>query len=116
VKQINTYSWHPGARGPQVYSLHGADGTAKGFDEAPKRPNDPEKCGWTYLVDIDTRARGEKAEDCGGQYGVSVSRADGLLGKFRYLLLDISETEDDDKYGNTFYSEIDVIAADDGKK
>src|SRR4029453_15871740 len=31
------------------------------------------------------------------------------LGKFRYLLLDISETEGDDDFGNTFLSEIDVI-------
>ena len=32
------------------------------------------------------------------------------LGRYRYLLFDISRTESDDDYGNTFYGEIDVIA------
>ena len=35
--------------------------------------------------------------------------AGGALGKYRYLLFDISRTESDDDFGNTFYSEIDVI-------
>ena len=25
---MNSYSWHPGTRGPQVYTLYGADGQA----------------------------------------------------------------------------------------
>ena len=37
VKQVNTYSWHPGMRGPQVYQLYAADGSAAGFDAQPKR-------------------------------------------------------------------------------
>jgi len=32
------------------------------------------------------------------------------LGKFRYLLFDCYVTETADEFGNTFYSEIDVIA------
>ena len=35
----------------------------------------------------------------------------GALGRFRYLLFDIRRTEDRDPFGNTFYSEIDVIDA-----
>jgi hypothetical protein len=35
VKQVNTYSWHPAARGPQVYTLYGSVGTAGGFDDLP---------------------------------------------------------------------------------
>ena len=31
------------------------------------------------------------------------------LGNYRYLLFDISATENDDPFGNTFYSEIDVV-------
>ena len=31
------------------------------------------------------------------------------IGKYRYLLFDISRTETDDDFGNTFYSEITVI-------
>jgi hypothetical protein len=40
---------------------------------------------------------------------VSIADSDGSLGKFRYLLFDIVKTETDDPFGNTFYSEIDVI-------
>jgi hypothetical protein len=40
---------------------------------------------------------------------VSISDTDGALGKYRYLLFDVSSTENDDDFGNTFYSEIDVI-------
>ena len=48
----------------------------------------------------------------GGQYGVSVTNSSGALGKFRYLLFDVVPTETDDPWGNTFFSEIDVV----GKK
>ena len=44
------------------------------------------------------------------QYGVSITDASGALGKYRYLLFDCIETETDDPWGNTFYSEIDVVA------
>ena len=45
----------------------------------------------------------------GGQYGVSISDSDGAIGTYRYLLLDVRKTESDDPFGNTFYSEIDVL-------
>src|SRR5208282_4330862 len=32
VSQVNTYSWHPNTRGPQVYKLYAADGAAAGFN------------------------------------------------------------------------------------
>ena len=38
------------------------------------------------------------------------------MGKYRYLLFDISQTEKDDSFGNTFYSQINVIAAAAGPK
>ena len=58
---------------------------------------------------MDTRARHGSA---GGQYGVAVSDpAMGTLGDYRYLLLDIVCTEDQDAFGNTFFSEIDVVSA-----
>ena len=31
IEQVNTYSWHPSTRGPQVYTLYGSDGTGGGF-------------------------------------------------------------------------------------
>jgi len=55
---------------------------------------------------VDTRQQYGQA---GGQYAVSVTGANGILGKYRYLLFDTVASETDDDWGNTFYSEIDVI-------
>lgn len=110
VKQVNTYSWHASARGPQVYRLYGADGTAAGFVAEPTRGSDPASCGWQLIARVDTRP---PAGDPGGQYGVSVADpVAGRLGRYRYFLFDIERTEERDAFGNTFYSEIDVIDAD----
>ncbi len=57
---------------------------------------------------MDTRP---KTGGMGGQYGVSITEATGPLGKFRYLLFDISRIDDKDAFSNTFYSEIDVVSA-----
>jgi hypothetical protein len=107
VAQINSYSWHPNTRGPQVYAVYGSDGTAAAFNPAPKAGVDTAAAGWTWIASVDTRPG---AADIGGQYGVSISGSNGPLGRFRYLLFVCSVTETDDDYGNTFYSEIDVIA------
>ncbi len=106
VKQVNSYSWHGGTRGPQVYKLYVSAGVADGFNAEPKRGTDPVSCGWKLLANVDSRP---KEGQGGGQHGVSISDSDGNLGAFRYLLFDISRTEDRDPFGNTFYSEIDVI-------
>ncbi len=108
IKTINTYSWHPNTRGPQVYSLYAADGTEKDFNAAPSKDVDPLKAGWKLITKVDTRP---KTGDPGGQYGVSISDSGGTLGKHRYLLLVISRTESDDDWGNTFFSEITVVDA-----
>jgi hypothetical protein len=107
VKQVNSYSWHAADRGPQVYKLFVADGTAPGFNPAPKRGTAPDQCGWQLVASVDTRS---PAGEPGGQYGVSISDPAGVLGKYRYFLFDISRTEGRDPFGNTFYSEIDVRA------
>jgi hypothetical protein len=109
LKQVNTYSWHPNTRGPQVYKLYASDGQAGDFNAQPKTGKDPEKCGWKLIAKVDTRPKDGQG---GGQYGVSISDSDGLIGKYRYLLFDMSRTEADDDFGNTFYSEIDVISKD----
>ncbi len=106
ISQFNSYSWHPGARGPQVYRLYGSDGTSPGFNAQPKAPLDPEKCGWKLIATVETRP---KTGSPGGQYGVSVSDPSGQLGAFRYLLMDVSATDPADHESDTFYSEIDVI-------
>lgn len=110
VRQVNTYSWHPNTRGPQVYKLYASDGSAKEFDARPAKGTAPEKAGWKLIASVDTRP---KEGLPGGQYGVSIADSAGALGKYRYLLFDISRTEDDDPFGNTFFSEIDVS---DGKE
>jgi hypothetical protein len=107
LKQVNTYSWHPGDRAPQVYRVYVADGTATEFNATPKKDTDPAKCGWKLVAAVDTRP---KTGEPGGQYGVSISDDGGSLGQYRYLLFDISRTEERDTFGNTFYSEIDVRA------
>ncbi len=107
IKQINTYSWHTSTRGPQVYKLYASAGTGAEFKPEPKQGTDLVTCGWKLIASVDTRP---KSGDGGGQYGVSISDTQGLLGKYGYLLFDISRTETRDNWGNTLYSEIDVIA------
>lgn len=110
LKQINTYSWHGGARGPQVYKVYAATGEDSEFQSSPKRGTDLMKSGWTLLAAVDTRL---KEGDGGGQHGVSIAKADASpLGRYQHLLFDVFRTETRDAFGNTFFSEIDAIAAD----
>jgi hypothetical protein len=102
IARVNTYSWHPNSRGPQLYKLYGADGTEPKFNPDPKRGVDPATCGWKLIALVSTLP--EKGDD-GGQYAASVSD----VGTYRYLLFDCYVTELYDNFGNTFYSEIDVI-------
>jgi hypothetical protein len=111
ITQVNSYSWHPAGRGPQVYTLYASDGKPADFNAAPKRPTAPDKCGWKQLAKVDTRPK--KPQGPGGQYGASVFDPKGPLGSYRYLLLDIARTDPNDPFGNTFFSEIDVVAAGD---
>jgi hypothetical protein len=107
IGQINTYSWHPNTRGPQVYKLYASDGSAKDFNAEPKNGTDPAKVGWTLVATVDTRP---KSGPGGGQHGVSIADSNGAaIGKYRYLLFDVSRTEADDEFGNTFWSEITVV-------
>jgi hypothetical protein len=111
VTQVNTYSWHANSRGPQVFRLYAADGSAAVFQARPAVGNDPEQAGWKRLANVDTRPATGKP---GGQYGVSVrDSGGGRLGRFRYLLFDIARTDRADRFSNTFFSEIDVC---DGNK
>ena len=102
IAQVNTYSWHPNSRGPQLYKLYAADGSDPKFNADPKRGVDPSSCGWKLIALVSTLP---DSGDGGGQYASSVSD----VGKHRYLLFDCYVTELYDNWGNTFYSEIDVI-------
>lgn len=108
VAEVNTYSWHANTRGPQVYNLYVPDGTETGFNLSPDANTHPAHAGWKLLASVDTRPR--EGGRLGGQYGVSIRGKAGTLGKFRYLLFDAVEAEYDDPFGNTFFSEIDVVA------
>lgn len=107
IAQINTYSWHPNTRGPQVYPLYAGEGADPKFNAEPKGDTDPTTAGWKLLAAVDTRT---KQGQGGGQYGVSITDSTGALGKYRYLLFDFVATEMEDDWGNTFYSEVDVVA------
>jgi len=109
IKGINSYSWHTDTRAPQVYNLYASDGANPSFDLRPKRGNDPEKSGWRLLARVDTRLTNKKE---GGQYAVLVSDTEGLVGRYHYLLFDIFSTDTNSPFGNTFFSEIDVIDRD----
>jgi hypothetical protein len=107
ISQVNSYSWHSSDRAPQLYKLYGSDGASAKFCPAPKRGVDPAGCGWTFIATVSSiPLRGED----GGQYGVSIADPRGTLGTYRYLLFDIYPTEIVDNWGNTFFSEIDVVA------
>ena len=77
-----------------------------GLNLAPKRGVDPATCGWKFIATVSTIPK--QGED-GGQYAASVTDASGSLGKYRYLMFDCYVTELNDDWGNTFYSEIDVV-------
>lgn len=107
LEEVDTYSWHPNTRAPQVYKLYGSDGSGDDFEQTPKYPQDPAFHGWKLIARVDTR---EKFGLAGGQYGVSLKGKKGAsLGTFRFLLFDVSRTEVEDTFGNTFFSEINVV-------
>jgi hypothetical protein len=108
VEQISTYSWHTGSRGPQVYRLYASVGDAEEFDAQPAAGTDPATCGWKLVADVDTRPE-DRTDEGGGQYAASIFDSAGPLGRYRYLLFDISRTEATTPFGNTFYSEIDIL-------
>ncbi|MFT4549413.1 MAG: hypothetical protein ACI8XO_003178 [Verrucomicrobiales bacterium] len=90
IERVGTFSRHNGSRAPQVYSLHGF-------------ANDE----WKKLADVDTREKGRR----GGRHGVAITDASGQLGEFSKLRFDIRPTDKRDRFGLTFFSEIDVVAA-----
>jgi len=106
ISQVVSYSWHPNSRGPQLYKLYAAEGSEANLDLAPKRGVDPATCGWKFIALVNTIPK--QGED-GGQYAARVTDSSGSLGRYRYLMFDCYVTELSDNWGNTFYSEIDVM-------
>ena len=71
IAQVNTYSWHPNSRGPQLYKLYAADGSDPKFNPDPKRGIDPSTRGWKLIALVSTLPH---SGDEGGQYAASVNR------------------------------------------
>lgn len=109
MSRFGTYSWHTDTRAPQVYALYGRAGSLDEDAAKLTRPLDPAQAGWTLIGKVDTRQPGDSA---GGRHGVCITNDSGSLGTFRYLLLDIRTTDSQGPFGNTFFSEIDVVDAD----
>ena len=110
VKRISTYSRHVADRAPQVYTVYGSAGDTAGFIREPGRDVNPEKNGWIKIAGVDTRPA---TRDPGGRHGVSMTDSVDSLGDYRYLLFVIEPTEKRDPFGLTFFSEIDIVSAND---
>lgn len=109
LKRISSYSYHTGDRAPQVYTVYGSRGEGTTFNGGPGRDLAPEDCGWSKIASVDTRpASGEP----GGRYGVSITDSIATIGSFRYLLFAVEPTETRDRFGQTFFSEIDIVSLD----
>lgn len=107
IKEINTYSWHPEARGPQNYELFAAKGDEANFSDSPKRPTDPTTASWVSLTKVNTTEKGK-----GGQHLVSIRNTEtGPVGEYRYLLFDIQPATAGEPMTNTTFNEIDVVDA-----
>jgi len=108
IRQLVSYSWHTGGRAPQVYTLYGATGNESGFAVPDTVADLADLRGWTKVAVVDSRPNGAQ----GGQHAVRLDRADGVLGNFRHLLISIRSTDRGDRFGQTFFSEIDVVTGD----
>lgn len=108
ISCIRTYSWHPDWRAPQHYDVFTASGNEPGFDPKPAKPNDPAQSGWRLTARVDA---GITNTDPGGQWAVQVGASSGTNVVCRYLLLDVMPTRSGDRFAQTFFSEIDVIAS-----
>src|SRR5919112_5438108 len=70
IARVNTYSWHPNSRGPQLYKLYAADGSDPKFNLDPKRGVDPASCGWKLIALVSTLP---DAAEMGGQYAATIT-------------------------------------------
>lgn len=118
VSQVVTYSWHSDSRAPQVYSLYAAVGDEPEFAIPDSTSALSESKAWRKLADVDTRPakaakdNGTRNAVRGGQHAARIANPKASLGNFRHLLFAVSPTEREDAFGNTFFSEIDVITGD----
>ena len=110
IKQVNTYSWHPGTRGPQVYTLYAGDGQRRRL-RSPAQERDR-----SANVRLETDRTGRYAVEAARRWR-PVRRQHRRFGRRRSASIAICSSisparRTTDPFGNTFYSEIDVVDPD----
>ncbi|MCA9237986.1 MAG: hypothetical protein KDA44_21080 [Planctomycetales bacterium] len=109
---IRSYSRHPDGRGPQRYAVY-VRPTAKPAP-AEALATDPKSAGsgWSLLAEVDTRPLGGAPAGCA--VAITPDETDKAaaqrvgLGRHRYLLFVLEKVDPADRFGQTFYSEIDL--------
>jgi hypothetical protein len=105
ITRINTYSWHQHSsitqhrnRARQRFTLYGFAG-----DGLPDLTLSPDETGWTRIARVNSDRFFDVREelDRPAQQACSISRPEGEIGRFRYLLWEVK--------GGTFYGEVDVF-------
>jgi len=106
IKEVNTFSCPGQAEGRKctgsTQRWPAADFTRSTQTPAP----DPATCGWTLLAAVGYPPQERRP---GGLHGVLDRNPGGATGHVPVLAFDIVRTEDADPFGNTFFSELDVI-------
>lgn len=105
IAEVVSYSWHTAVRAAQVYTLYGATGDESGFTFPESVADLRGLTGWTQIAVVDSRQPGTQ----GGQHAVRLAGENGLLGNFRHLLFHVRSADPGDRFGQTFFSEIDVV-------
>ncbi|MCM8540906.1 MAG: hypothetical protein NE328_11580, partial [Lentisphaeraceae bacterium] len=98
VRMIETFSWHRTTNSSQKYTVFGSN-----EDKRPAADSDK----WQQIAKVDTSSL-----DQGGIHGVTISRENGNIGKYKFLMFKVEKVK-----GNpTWYTEIDVHASTDKPK
>jgi ferric-dicitrate binding protein FerR (iron transport regulator) len=106
IAQINSFSWHQHEtneshrhRARQRFTLYGYAG-----DQLPDITLTPSESGWTRIARVNSDRFFEVSTplERPAQQASSITAAQGEIGRFRYLLWEVT--------GNTFFGEIDVFA------
>lgn len=107
IDRINSYSWHQHDtneshrhRARQRFTLYGYEG-----DQLPDLTLPPSESGWTRIARVNSDRFFEVSIplDRPAQQASSITAARGEIGKFRYLLWEVT--------GNTFFGEFDVFGS-----
>lgn len=112
IRRINSYSWHQHEtieehrnRAQQRFTLYGFAGNA-----LPDLQQEPEESGWTRIARVNSDRFFEVRDslDRPSQQACSITGPGGEIGRFRYLLWEVSR--------GTFYGEIDVYGSPSGNE